>query len=46
MKYYFAITLTVIQFMKLEQLIVKHSEDGESSGSLTGVNDYHSFFGR
>jgi len=32
--------------MKMEQLIVKHSEDDESSGYRTGVKEYHDFFGR
>ena len=32
--------------MKLEQLILKNSEDDEISGSRTSGNEYHNFFGR
>jgi hypothetical protein len=38
--------LAVIKFMKLKQLIVKHNENDEISGSRTCVNEYLSFFGR
>ena len=43
-KYYSANTLTVIEYIKLEQLIVRHIEDNQIPGHHTGVNEDTSFF--